>query len=148
MTIRRVGKGDEKTWLTAVQQLISVEDREGELISEAELSKALNDSRCYLYLAFMDSSIAGLANAYRLPNVEAGGEMVYLYDIEVAQSFRKKGIGSALIKQLITDCQEDDVDFIWAGTERKNLAARKTFEATGANLEGDAYVEYEWDLED
>ncbi len=146
--IRRLRKGDEKRWLAAVQELISAEDREGELISESELSKALEDSRCYLYLAFIDSSIVGLANAFRFPNVEAGGEMVYLYDIEVAQSFRKKGIGSALIKQLMNDCKEDDVDFIWAGTERKNLAARKTFEATAATLEGDAYVEYEWDLED
>jgi len=73
--------------------------------------------------------------------------MVYLYDIEVALPHRQKGIASALVRRLLEDCDADGADWVWAGTEATNKAARKTFETTKAVLVGDAYVEYEWDLE-
>jgi RimJ/RimL family protein N-acetyltransferase len=38
------------------------------------------------------------------------------------------------------------VKLIWAGTHAENRAARRTFERTGAELVGDAYAEYEWNL--
>ncbi|GAB5452932.1 MAG: hypothetical protein Hals2KO_32600 [Halioglobus sp.] len=90
----------------------------------------------------------GLLSGYRLPDVECGGSLVYLYDIEVSADHRRKGIGKSLIQHLVTLCDQDEIDVIWAGTEASNSAARQTFESTGARLEGDSYVEYEWQLED
>jgi hypothetical protein len=37
---------------------------------------------------------------------------------------------------------------IWAGTRHDNTAVRRAFESTGTTLEGDAYVEYEWEGEE
>ena len=44
-------------------------------------------------------------------------------------------------------CRADGVRCIWAGTKIDNVPARRTFEATGAELEGEAYAEYEWELD-
>jgi ribosomal protein S18 acetylase RimI-like enzyme len=68
--------------------------------------------------------------------VEAGGSLVYLYDIEVAAAHRREGAGRALVQALVKICSADGVKRIWAGTEIENAAARRTFEATDAELDG------------
>lgn len=148
MRVRRLGAGEEALWSRAVAALVAADDRDERLASAAELIRTLEDARCYLYVAFRDGDPVGLLTAYRFPDAEAGGELVYLYDIEVAAERRRDGIGKALLSALSDQCREDGVRRIWAGTERGNLAARRAFEATGAELEGESYVEYEWALED
>ena len=143
----RVETGDEALWARAVASLISKDDHDRRLASPAELTDAAADSRCYLYVALIDSEPIGLLSAYRFPDVEAGGTIVYLYDIEVAHQHRRSGVGAALVTELASRCREDGVRRIWAGTDLNNVPARKTFEATGAELEGEIYAEYEWDLE-
>ena len=86
--------------------------------------------------------------AYRFPDLTRGGEIVYLYDIEVVAEHRRRGFGVALIRSLVASCEMENVKLIWAGTDSRNAAARRAFEVTGAELEGDSYVEYEWDLEE
>jgi GNAT superfamily N-acetyltransferase len=148
MRVRRLKSGDERLWSDAVVAVISEEDRDGKLASERELSRGLADLRCYFFVAMENSDPIGLLSAYRFPNVVAGGELVYLYDIEVRVEHRCKGAGSALVRSLVACCESEGVRLIWAGTDISNMAARRTFEVTGAELIGESYAEYEWDLED
>jgi ribosomal protein S18 acetylase RimI-like enzyme len=148
MTVRRVGPGDEALWAQAVTGLVPSADRDGRVASTDELRGALTDPRCLLYVAREADVVLGLLSAYCFPDVEAGGHIAYLYDIEVDAARRRQGTGRALVDALIDDCRSEGVHLIWAGTEATNRAARRTFEASDAELEGDAYVEYEWDLEE
>ena len=145
---RRLGPGEGALWRTAVHILVASKDRDDELISETEAEAALADDRCYLLICELEGQPAGLLSAYRFPDLEAGGLLVYLYDIEVAVQQRRRSLGSQLIRLLVTLCDADDVDLIWAGTERSNTPARGLFDKQGAVLSGDAYCEYEWLLED
>ena len=145
--VRRLGSGDGALWRSAVELLVPDEDRDGELISEDEAEASLEDDRCYLLVAERDGQPVGLLSAFRFPDIECGGLLVYLYDIEVAESERRQGIGKAIVNELVDLCDSDDVDLIWAGTEADNHAARATFEATGGELDSDSYTEYEWELE-
>ena len=147
MELRRLGIGDGTVWRDAVAGLVPADDRSGELLSLEEAEASLADARCYLLVASSQAEAVGLLSGFRFPDVECGGAMVYLYDIEVAESHRRQGIGRALVRELIELCDADDVDLIWAGTDIGNDAARRTFESTGATLEGSSYAEYEWDLE-
>lgn len=147
MNVIRVETGDEKLWATAVARLISEDDRDRQLVSPVDLTDAFADSRCYLFVALIDSEPIGLLSAYRFPDVEAGGSLVYLYDIQVAHEYRRSGVGAALVRELVSRCREDGVRRIWAGTDLNNIPARRMFEATGADLEGETYAEYEWNLE-
>lgn len=148
MQVRRACPGDESLWIDAVVALVPEDDREGEILSAEEAAGALRDDRCYLYLALIDDRPVGLLSAYRLPNVEAGGQFAYLYDIEVDKAVRRQGIGSAMVDALLASCRNDRIELVWAGTQVENTAARRTFQSTGAELEGDSYAEYEWSLED
>lgn len=148
ITIARLQPGAGAQWRSAVDTLVPEVDREGELLSVDEAESSLADDRCYLLVAAIDSRPIGLVSAFRFPDVECGGSIVYLYDIEVAKDQRKQGIGKRLITQLLELCDADDVDLVWAGTESNNDAARALFEATGAELDSDSYTEYEWELDD
>ena len=145
---RRAAPGDENAWRGAVEQVISSEDRDDELISYDETETALADDRCYMLIAEVDEDPVGLLSGYRFPDLETGGLIVYLYDIEVLESHRTEGVGSALIDELMDQCDADDVRLIWAGTDAENWPARHAFESTGGELAGESYVEYEWDLDE
>jgi aminoglycoside 6'-N-acetyltransferase I len=106
------------------------------------------DERCYLTVAEVRSNIIGLLSAYRFPDLVSGGQLVYLYEIEGEVAQRRKGVGRSLIQCLITHCETDNVDRIWAGTAIDTNSARTLFADTGASLAGESYAEFEWNLRD
>jgi GNAT superfamily N-acetyltransferase len=145
----RKAPGDELRWREAVSKVISSDERDGQLISGAEAVVAIDDDRCYLLISEIGDAPIGILTAYRFPDLEAGGApLVYLYNVEVLQSYRGRGVGKSLLNQLIELCDADGVKLVWSGTEATNKSARLAFESTDAELEGDSYVEYEWDLLD
>lgn len=146
MDVRRLGKGETATWRDAVAGLLQDPDNE-ELLSATGIDAALGDDRCYLVVAEDGEGVAGLLSAYRFPNLTSGGALVYLYDVEVHERCRKKGVGQQLLECLLKCCREDNVNTVWAGTSIGNTSARNLFERTGAMVVGDSYVEYEWHLE-
>lgn len=146
MNVHRLTEGEEALWLSAIAA-VPAEENEDELASAAEIAAALADRRCYLFVATRDGNPVGLLSAYRFPDVTRGGEIAYLYDIEVCFEYRRQGLGKQLVDALVECCTRDNVKLIWAGTDVRNAAARRTFEVTGAELEGQSYAEYEWDLD-
>jgi predicted acetyltransferase len=148
MSVRRLTAGDEHLWRIAVEAVLAEASRDGRLVSAPEVARALADSRCYLLVATQGSNPVGLLCAYRFPDVTSGGEIVYLYDIEVVAHQRRRGFGAELLRSLVNCCEAEKVKLIWAGTDTDNAAARRAFEVTGAELEGGSYAEYEWDLEE
>jgi GNAT superfamily N-acetyltransferase len=146
MDVRRLTTGDEPLWRSALDTVFAEDNRDGRLVSVAEIGRALSDVRCYLLVATQESRQVGLLCAYRFPDLTSGGEIVYLYDIEVVAEQRQRGFGAELIRALVKCCKADHVKLIWAGTGTSNAAARRAFEVTGAELEGASYAEYEWNL--
>ncbi len=111
-SVHRVAPGDELHWSKVVGKVISSEERDGQLISGAEATAALSDDRCCLLIAEFDEESVGVLAAYRFPDVEAGGApLVYLYDVEVLESYRRYGIGKALINYLVKLCET--VEYKW-----------------------------------
>src|SRR5215510_13611408 len=100
MRVRRLTKGDESLWRSAVSAVIAAADRDGRLASAAEVAGALSDERCYLLVAMQGADPVGLLSAYRFPDITAGGELVYLYDIEVITAHRRNGVGAELVQAL------------------------------------------------
>jgi ribosomal protein S18 acetylase RimI-like enzyme len=145
--VRRATPGDERLWRSAAASILSDEQTEGTFASDIELAAALSDARCYLFLSLEGEKPVGLLSAYVFPDVVSGGKLAYLYDIEVLRSYRRGPVGTSLLSALLASCRADGVKLVWAGTDCENVAARRTFERTGAEAEGDQYVEYEWDLD-
>ena len=145
--IVRATSADLQRWRVATRSILSEEQTAGAAASDAELAAALSDPRCMLLLAVSDGAPVGLLSAYVFPDVVSGGSLAYLYDIDVVEAQRRSGVGTSLVNALLALCREDGVKLVWAGTDAENRPARRTFERTGGELEGDRYVEYEWEID-
>ena len=148
MEIRRLGSGDHTLLASAIQLLIPEDERDGRVASDAHLKQALGGTACYFIVCLNDSIPVGYLSAFRFPAIEDGGFKVYLYDIIVDESHRRKGIGSRMIEVLKRHCKEDGAGHIWLGTSLENEAAQKTFEGTGARKIRETFIEYVYSLEE
>lgn len=144
--VRKLRRGDERLWISAVGSILAESDRTDSAASATAVASALDDPRCLLFVALTGETPIGLLSAYTFLDVVRGGRLAYLYDIQVLESRRRTGVGTALVKHLLASCSAAGVKKVWAGTDVSNVAARSTFEHTGAEVEGDSYVEYEWQV--
>lgn len=145
MEIRRLGPGDENLAIRAIHRLKPAAERAGNDASPEHMRRLLGDDRNTLIVASDGGRPVGFLVAYRFPRVDRDREMVYLYEIEVVPEYRRRGIGTRMIRQLEEVCRARDVLKIWVGTEAGNLAARALYEATGARCERDDYAEYTYE---
>ena len=94
--LRRAIAGDEGLWLSAVSSVLSEVPEDTGSATVEQISSALEDARCYLFVALSAGAPVGLLSAYAVPDLVSGGCIVYLYDIEVARTKRRTGIGGRL----------------------------------------------------
>ncbi|MBU0823922.1 MAG: AAC(3)-I family aminoglycoside N-acetyltransferase [Alphaproteobacteria bacterium] len=67
---------------------------------DAWLARQLAKDAIILLIARIDGRIVGGLTAYELPKLEAARSEIYLYDLAVAESVRRRGIATALITEL------------------------------------------------
>ena len=108
--------------------------------------KLVADDRCYYFVAISDNSIVGYALAYKFPSLNFDGGLAYLYDIEVLEMHRKKGIGRKLIENILADLKKDGVTEAWLGTAIDNSAAQTLFTSTGAERTEEIFYDYTYRL--
>ena len=92
-----------------------------------------------------DAVPIGFLIAHRFPGLN-GETLVYLYDILVAESYRRHGVASAMVACLRGICIGDGVHRIWVGSGRDNDAACGLWTRLGAERVSDQYVEFNFDL--
>jgi ribosomal protein S18 acetylase RimI-like enzyme len=91
---------------------------------------------------------AGFLLAYMLERVDRDQKMVCLYELDIAEPYRRQGIGRALIETLKSLCKQENAMEAWVVTNRSNLAAVGLYESTGATADpGGDEVVYVFDPE-
>ncbi len=90
-----------------------------------------------MLIATMDNSVCGFLYAYFLERIETDTPMLFLYSIDVFPSFRRSGIGTALINELKTIAKDRNVGKMYVLTDKDNVPAmglyRKTDGVRGDN---------------
>lgn len=132
LEVRRLGPGDSNLGVDAIR-LLKAPD--GYLIpSGAYLSEFLSRPENVLIVATDDRTPVAYLIAYLLDRVDRDQKMMFFYEIEVAESHRRRGIGTRMIGELKCICREADVMKMWVPTGRSNLAATRLYASTGAVL--------------
>ena len=102
-----------------------------------------------LLVAEEEGRRVGFLVAYFLDRVDRDRRMVCLYEIEVAEGYRRRGTGAALVDALKTLCRGHAVMKIWVIASRENAAAVRLYEAAGArSAPGSDDVVFVWDRVD
>jgi ribosomal protein S18 acetylase RimI-like enzyme len=123
-TIRRLRPGDEEV----VARLAEREPR----------TALLADERTIFVAAFDGEEPVGFAFGYLLPRRHGDAEVLFVYELEVAESHRRRGIATRLMRELIR--LGGAPAFVL--TEPDNVAANRTY----AGLGGERVDSVMWDF--
>lgn len=85
-----------------------------------------------MIVACADGVPVGYLLAYLLDRVDRDQQMMFFYEIGVAESHRRRGVGKRLIGEVKSICREADVMKMWVPTGRSNVAATRLYASTGA----------------
>ena len=144
--IRRLQPGDEELARQVVRELMPSDERDGREPSLEHLQRFLGQETNYLIIVAAGGAPVAFLTAYRMPALTYDGAMVYLFEIEVAPAYRRRGIGKQLINELIRLCRASEVEEIWVGTDNDNVAAKRLYESTGGICQYPDNCEFVYDL--
>jgi ribosomal protein S18 acetylase RimI-like enzyme len=99
--------------------------------SAACISAFLSRAENVLLVAVEADAPVGYVVAYLLDRVDRAQQMVFFYEIGVAQSHRRRGIGKKLVSELKSICRAHDVMKMWVPTGRSNVGATRLYASTG-----------------
>ncbi|MEJ1159382.1 AAC(3)-I family aminoglycoside N-acetyltransferase [Prosthecomicrobium sp. N25] len=138
-TIRLLGPGD----LEHVEALLTVF---GEAFGEPETYGAARPDAAYLrrllardsvivFVALAEGAVVGGLVAYELPKIEQARSEIYLYDLAVAEPFRRQGIATALIEALRTEAAARGAWVIFVQADYVDPPAIALYEKLGTREE-------------
>jgi aminoglycoside 3-N-acetyltransferase I len=111
-TLRRLGPGDE--------------DVVGRFATQEPQSALLADERTVFVAAFDGDEPIGFAFGYELPRRDGRPTMFFVYEIDVDEAYRRRGIGRRLMETLLEGHEE-----AFVLTEPENDAANALYASLG-----------------
>ena len=143
--IIRLSAGDEQTVRYLHRTLKTTPTPASEPPSPDSVNEILLREDIYLLIAGTLEEPIGFLLAYRIPRIDRDCKMICLYELEVNQQHRRKGVGTSLVREMKTICRESDIMKMWVTTEADNRAAAALFTAAGFNhKEGAVSLEFSW----
>ena len=106
--------------------------------SDAEAAHALALDDLHVWVAEVEGELAGFAYAHDLPRID-GDTNVFLYELEVDERFRRRGLGRALVeeaKRLAAGRR------MFVLTDSDNEAALRMYAAAGGESEPDVIFRF------
>ena len=89
----------------------------------------------FLIVAKVVDVAAGFAYAYELQRLD-GNSMLFLYSIDVAPEYRRRGVATALLSHLRQAAGQGRMKKLFVVADRSNEAAVAFYRATGGIVEG------------
>ncbi|MYT71385.1 MULTISPECIES: GNAT family N-acetyltransferase [unclassified Streptomyces] len=93
----------------------------------------------HLYLAHADDEPAGFVSGVETVHPDKGREM-FLYELAVAEPYRRRGIARALVRTLADLAAGLGCHGMWVGVDLDNDAALATYRSAGGTQEGPCQV--------
>lgn len=95
------------------------------------VSYFINDPSCYLLLAISDTDIIGSLNGYSLRHPHICRPQFLLYEIDVNENHRGKGIGQALVNKFLDEARIANAFEVWVLSNESNIAAIEMYKKCG-----------------
>ncbi|MEZ5427973.1 MAG: GNAT family N-acetyltransferase [Pyrinomonadaceae bacterium] len=112
--------------------------------SDEYLEKLLARDDFHVVVATSENGeVIGGLTAYELRKYKREATEMFLYEIGVAESFRRRGIARELIAFLKRVCAKKEIREMFVATEADNRPAKGLYRRTGGGLEKAAIYSYE-----
>lgn len=103
--------------------------------SDEYVREMLEREDFHVIVALESGVLIGGLTAYEMKMFKRETTEMFLYEIEVAEAHRQKGVGKSLIEFLKNICVEKGIVEMFVGTEKENFPARKLYSATGGEAD-------------
>ena len=116
-------------------------------VDEKYAVEFLNDPRHHIVAAIDNDTMIGFASAVNYIHPDKPPEL-WINEVGVATSHQKKGIGKALMKEMLLLGQELGCKTAWVLTEKDNIPANGIYKSVGGNVDEGDTVMYEFDIKE
>ncbi len=130
--IRRMGAGDEQSVLDAAVLFDATPRRDW-------TTQFLTRQGHHLLIAYLGETPVGFISGVETVHPDKGVEM-FVYELGVDEPYRRRGIASALVGELLHIARTAGCYGMWVPTEGDNEAALATYRAAGAKPPEEAVV--------
>lgn len=138
--VRRLTSGDVGLAAEAIARLKP--DAEA-LAQEEPCSGFLSDERNVLVVAFDGAEAIGYAIGYVLDRADRTAPMLLLYEIEVDEGYRRRGVGRTMVERVKRVARSHGAYKMWVLAGDSNAAARALYRsAGGVELEQNLLIEW------
>jgi aminoglycoside 3-N-acetyltransferase I len=127
VTVRRLGPGDE--------------DVIRRLAEHAPQTALLGDERTIFFAAFDEAEPVGFAFGYELPRRHGNASILFIYELDVEEAWRRRGIATRLMTELLRVAKSRGIGEGFVLTELDNAPANALYESLGG-VRSDAVM---WD---
>jgi ribosomal protein S18 acetylase RimI-like enzyme len=128
---------------TPIRRLHAGDDDVIRAIAEAEPHTALlADPKVIFLVAFDGDAPVGFVFGYELARRHGDPEMLFVYELGVDETHRRRGIATRLMNELLGIAEEDGVTDAFVLTEPGNEAANALYAKLGGRLS--SVHMYEW----
>ena len=132
MQVRRLGVGDERWAARVVEEVkLAGDGITGVTVDPEYLRTFLAHEQNYLLGAFEGETPVGFILGYELSRCDGNRPMMFLYEIGVLESCRRRGIGRALLEELKRWCVARRCKKMFVPTSASNTAALALYRAAG-----------------
>ncbi|MGZ8764795.1 MAG: GNAT family N-acetyltransferase [Acidimicrobiia bacterium] len=128
MRIERLEPGDD-------EKVSELDDLFDQPARADATTRFLGEPGHHLLVAYVDDAPVGMVTGVEMTHPDKGTEM-FLYELSVAESFRRRGIGRALTQQLAALARLRGCSGMWVLTDTDNTAAIATYGSADARSDG------------
>jgi GNAT superfamily N-acetyltransferase len=141
VTVRALEATDENAWRRYwADYLAFYEAKLPESVTDATWSKLIGDDPAFIgTVAVVNGKVVGIANSILHATTWSEAQFCYLNDLFVDPEIRGKGIGKALIDDLIEKAKADGWARVYWATRENNSVARRLYDRYG---KADGFVRY------
>ncbi|HEV7930695.1 MAG TPA: GNAT family N-acetyltransferase [Actinomadura sp.] len=111
---------------------------------EEPTRRFLADAGHHLFLAYEDGVPAGMITGIEMTHPDKGTEM-FVYELGVEESYRRRGIAAALVAALADLGRERGCYGMWVVTDEGNTAARATYGRFAEDQDGQMVFSWTFD---
>ncbi|MEP6903597.1 MAG: GNAT family N-acetyltransferase [Actinomycetota bacterium] len=102
------------------------------------VAEMLSRNDYHVVIALENQQLIGGLTAYEMKMFKRETTEMFLYEIEVKESLRQRGVAKALIEFLKQICVEKGIVEMFVGAQKDNQAARKLYSTTGGKADEDS----------
>ena len=136
-TVKALSKNDLRLLINAAEGVFD------NPVDEKLASEFLADPRHHIVAAISDDVIIGFASAVHYIHPDKSAEL-WIDEVAVSPSHQNKGIGKALMKEMLRLGGELGCVNAWVLTEGSNISANRLYKSAGGKIDSGDTIMYEF----